>query len=134
MRSLPKCIKLRLDDSVPPAEWRSLVPEHSAFVGTLKGENRWILSRRLPGILDSQEAVPVRAVVVLRRIDAGPTHIDEIAATEALADLLPMANVGENTPLDVLRFLKPHAPGGRIRRLNVAPGDSGRGVDLLANL
>ena len=111
-----------------------MVPEHSAFVGTLKGENRWILSHRLPGILDSQEAVPVRAVVVLRRIDAGPTHIDEIAATEALADLLPMANVGENTPLDVLRFLKPHAPGGRIRRLNVAPGDSGRGVDLLANL
>ena len=134
VRSLPKCLKLRLDHSLPRAEWRSLVPQDSAFVGTLKGDSRWILSRRLPGVLDSHVAVPVRAVAVLRRIDAGPTHIDEVATTEALADALPMATVGENTPLDVLRFLKPHAPGGRIRRLNVAPGDIERGVDLLAKL
>ena len=134
VRSLPKCIKLRLDDNVPRAEWRSLVPEHGAFVGTLKGDTRWILSRRLPGIVDSQDAIPVRAVVVLRRIDAGPTHIDEVAATEALADTLPMATVGENTPLDVLRFLKPHAPGGRIRRLNVAPDEVEVGLALLAKL
>ena len=134
VRSLPKCRKLRLDDGLPRAEWRSLVPLHGAFVGTLKGDSRWILSRRLPGVFDSQAAAPVRAVAVLRRIDAGPTHIDEVAATEALADTLPMATVGENTPLDVLRFLKPHAPGGRIRRLNVAPGDIERGVELLVNL
>lgn len=134
VRSLPKCMKLRLDDGLPRDEWLSLVPEHSAFVGTLKGDSRWILSRRLPGVLDSQDAVPVCAVAVLRRIDAGPTHIDEVAATEALADTLPMASVGENTPLDVLRFLKPHARAGRIRRLNVAPGDIERGVELLAAL
>lgn len=134
VRSLPKCMKLRLDDNHLRPDWRSLVPEHDAFVGTLRVDTRWILSRRLPGVLDSQDAVPVRAVAVLRRIDAGPTHIDEVAATEALADTLPMATMGENTPMDVLRFLKPHAPGGRIRRLNVAPGDIERGVDLLAEL
>ena len=134
VQAMPKCLKLRLDDDHVPAGWRPLVPAEHAFVGHVLDDRRWILSRRMPGVVSCDAVVPLHAVVALRRIDAGPTTIDEVPATEVLEDALPAATIGASSPLDVLRFLKPHAPGGRMRRLNVAPDEVDEGLALLAAL
>ena len=134
VQAMPKCLKLRLDSDHVPPDWRCLVLDEHAFTGEIRGERRWILSRRLPHMVSCSSIVPVRTVVALRRVESGPTRFDEVAMTEVLSEMLPTSTVGENTALDVLRFLKRHATRGRIRRLNVAPNEVEAGLALLAEL
>lgn len=134
VQPMPKCVKLRLDSDHVPPDWRRLVPDEHSFTGEIRGDRRWILSRRLPHMISCTSIVPVRSVVALRRVDSGPTRFDKSALTEVLSETLPASSVGENTALDVLRFLKFHASEGRIQRLNVAPDEVEVGLALLAKL
>ena len=76
VKPLPKCLKLRLGDHDVPPAWLARVPDDDAYVGNINGDRRWSLSRRLPGVVDCEAAVPLRAVVMLRRTATGPTHIE----------------------------------------------------------
>lgn len=134
VRSLPRCLQLRLEDGHVHAAWRAGVPDDAAFIAELGGERRWILSRGLPGIVDCQAAVPIRAVALLRRVETGPTRLDEIPVSAVLGEALPYTELGAATPMDVLRFLNAHANGGRLLRLNVAPDEIDQALSLLARL
>ena len=133
-KSLPKCLKLRLDDERVPSAWRTAVPRDAAFIGEFGNERRWVLSRRLPGVVDCESPVPVRAMALLRRVDAGPTRLDDVPVSAAFKETFPYTTLGDATPMDLLRFFKSYAPRGRLPRLNVAPDEIDEALSLLAGL
>ena len=133
-RPLPKCVKLRIDDWHVPAAWQAHVPEEEALIGGFPDDRRWMLSRRLPRVVACDATVPVRAIALLRRVDKGDTHLDEVPASSALREALTYATVAERTPMDLLRFMKAHAHRGRLPRINVAPDQIDEAVGLLAEL
>ncbi len=134
VRPIPKCVKLRIDDwHVPPA-WQAHVPANAALIGGFPDDRRWMLSRRLPRVVACDATVPVRAIALLRRIDKGDTHLDEVPASSALREALTYATVAERTPMDLLRFMKIHAHRGRLPRINVGPDQIDEAVGLLAEL
>ena len=78
--------------------------------------------------------IPIRAIALLRRIDEGPSHVDETPLSAVIQSSLDYMSLGANTPMDLLRFMKRYAVAGKLPRVNVAPGDIERGVELLAAL
>lgn len=133
-QAIPKCVKLRILDSHVPREWRNLVADGETMIGGFPNDRRWVLSRRLPRMAASESLIPIRAIALLRRIDEGPSHVDRTPLSAVIQSALDYATLGTNTPMDLLRFMKRYADKGKLPRLNVAPGDIERGVDLLAAL
>ncbi len=133
-RPLPKCVKLRIDDWRVPSAWQAHVPEEAALIGGFPDDLRWMLSRRLPRVVACDSTIPVRAIALLRRVDEGPTYLDRVATSTALQAALEYVTLGAGTPMDLLRFMKAYAHRGRMPRLNVAPDEIERGVELLAEL
>ena len=93
-----------------------------------------MLSRRLPRMADCDKPVAIKSMALLRRIDEGPSHVDKTPLSAVIQSALDYATLGDNTPMDLLRFMKRYADKGKLPRVNVASGDIERGVDLLAAL
>ena len=133
-QAIPKCVKLRIDQSHVPNAWRAGVPAGETMIGGYADDRRWVLSRGLPGMAPCDALIPIRAITLLRRIDEGPSHVDETPLSAVIQSSLDYMSLGANTPMDLLRFMKRYAVAGKLPRVNVAPGDIERGVELLAAL
>ncbi len=127
----PKCLKIRLDGNAPPADMAELVRQESAFVGTLGDDRRLVLSRRLPGFAGYEAAPPLRALVRIERFDQGKSRLDAVPVVDVLDDVLTQAMLAGRSPMDLVRLVKAHAPGGRLPRLKIAPHDSEAALGLL---
>ncbi len=133
-QAIPKCLKLRIDKSHVPSPWRDRVPASETLIGGYDNDRRWVLSRSLPRMAPFKSLIPIHAMALLRRIDAGPSHVDRIPLSTVIQSALDYATLGASSPMDLLRFMKGYADKGQLPRVNVAPGDIERGVELLANL
>ena len=133
-QAIPKCVKLRIHDSHVPCEWRDLVANGESVIGGYANDRRWMISRGLPRVTDCESLIPIHAIALLRRIEEGPSHVDRIPLSAVIQAALDYMTLGDNTPMDVLRFMKGYALTGKLPRVNVAPGDMQRGVELLAGL
>ena len=131
---IPKCVKLRIEKDRVPNLWRAEVPENETLIGGFQNDRRWVLSRRLPRMASYDSSVPIHAIALLRRIDEGPSYVDCTPLSTVIQSALDYATLGASSPMDLLRFMKGYADKGRLPRVNVAPGDIERGVELLANL
>lgn len=131
---IPKCVKLRIEKDRVPNLWRAEAPENETLIGGFPDDRRWVLSRSLPRMASCEASIPIRAIALLRRIDEGPSHVDRTPLSAVIQSALDYMTLGASTPMDVLRFMKRYANKGKLPRVNVAPGDIERGVDLLANL
>lgn len=133
-RAIPNCVKLRIHDSHVPREWRELVADDKSMVGGYADDRRWMISRDLPRVTGCESPVPVHAMALLRRIENGPSHLDTVPLSGVIKDTLDNMTLGAGTPLDFLRFMKRYTRAGELHRVNVAPGEIERGVELLAAL
>lgn len=133
-QAIPKCVKLRIENDHVPGPWLAQVPASEALIGGFPDDRRWMLSRRLPRMADCDKPVAIKSMALLRRIDEGPSHVDKTPLSAVIQSALDYATLGDNTPMDLLRFMKRYADKGKLPRVNVAPGDIERGVDLLAAL
>ncbi len=127
----PKCLKIRLDGDAPPADMAELVKQGNAFVGALGDDRRLVLSRRLPGFAGYDAAPPLRALVCIERIDQGRSRLDAVPVVDVLDDVLTQAMFADRSPMDLVRLVKAHAPGGRLPWLRIAPHDSDAALGLL---
>jgi len=132
--AFPKCLKLRLSARAAPPTGRDGRPfgAEEAFVGALGGDRRLVLSRRLPGFVDYDCAIPIRAMAWLARDDrAAQSRLEPMPATEALEGILGEATGAGRSPMALVRLVKACAPGGRFARLRIANGDLDRALDAL---
>lgn len=133
-QATPSCIRLRIRDGYIPREWRDIICDEKAILGGTTKDQRWMLSRSLPQMTDYESQIPIHAIAQLRRIECGPSHVDAIPLSTIFKETLNDMNLGEQTPLDFLRFMKHYTKSDKLPRINVAPGDVERGVKLLAAL
>lgn len=132
--AFPKCLKLRLAAGAtgPAGRDGRAFGGDEAFVGALGGDRRLVLSRRLPGFVNYDSAIPIRAIAWLARDDrAAASRLEPMPATEALEGILGEATGADCSPMALVRLVKACAPGGRIARLRIAPGDLDRALDVL---
>ncbi len=134
----PKCLKLRLDDGAPPAHMSAALDRDDAFVGVLRGDagddRRLVLSRRLPGFVGYDAALPLRALVRIERWDGRESCLDTVPVVDVLDDILTQAMLSNRSPMELVRMIKAHTPDGRLVRLRVAPDDTDAGLDLLRGM
>ncbi len=130
----PKCLKLRLDDGPPPDDMLAAVDRDDAFVGDLDGDRRLVLSRRQPGFVGYDAALPLRALVRIERWDGPESRLDTVPVVDVLDDILTQAMLSDRSPMELVRMIKAHTPDGRLVRLRVAPDDTDAGLDLLRGM
>lgn len=130
----PKCLKLRLAEDAPPAALGDAIAAGEAFAGSLGDDRRLVVSRRVPGFFGYDAEAPVRALLRIERTDGGESRLDDVPVVDVLDDMLAHAAPGRFTPMDLVRLVKAHAPGGRLPLLKVAPGDTDTALGLIRQL
>jgi len=127
----PKCIKLRLapDGALPP-DTEALAPD-KMVKADLGHEIRLILARSQPGFLPYGSETNVKVLVELRRGTAGDTSLMPLEPEAALNSVLENIVLPDFDTMEIGRFVKCQAESNRLFRLTVAPGGTGRALDLL---
>lgn len=127
----PKCLKLRLTANEPPAALEAAISADEAFVGSLGNDRRVVVSRRVPGFFGYDAEAPVRTLLRIEHTDGEESRLDDVAVVDVLDDMLAHALPGRFTPMDLVRLVKAHVPGGRLPRLFVAPDDTDTALSLV---
>lgn len=130
----PKCLKLRLDANDPPEALAGAVSASDAFAGSLAGDRRAVVSRRVPGFVDYEATPPIRALVQIERTDDGESRLEEVPVVDTLDEILAQTALGGSTPMEMVRLVKTHASGGRLPRLRIAKDDTETAFALLRAL
>lgn len=130
----PKCLKLRLAMDEPPAPFAGAISAGQAFAGSLGGDRRLVVSRRVPGFVGYDAAPPIRALLRIERTDHGESRLDDVPVVDVLDDILAETALGRFTPMDLVRMVKANAAGGRLPRLKIAPDGTDTALELLRAL
>ncbi len=130
----PKCLKLRIDTNDPPEALAGAVSAGAAFAGSLAGDRRVVVSRRVPGFVDYDATPSIRAFVQIERTDDGESRLDEVPVVDILDEILAQTALGGWTPMEMVRLVKARANAGRLPRLRIAKDDTETALALLRAL
>ena len=134
VRPFPKCVKLRLagGGALPPGAEQ--IPIDMMVKADLGYEIRLILARALPGFCAYGTEAEIDVLVELRRGAEGETTLAPLAPEAARDAALHNVVSPEFDPMAIIRLIKRQAEKGKLYRLTVGPGATGRALDLLLAL
>jgi len=118
----PKPIRPRLPDLKMPRELHDLpMPTRDYLLGSLNGEFRLILGRRLKNMVSTGVSFPVRSLFLIERGDR--TERLTVSRNNLLKTMLEQVMSTHSSPLRILPFLERLWNEERVYRLSVGEND-----------
>ncbi|MFC1851960.1 hypothetical protein ACFL27_17345 [candidate division CSSED10-310 bacterium] len=127
----PKPLKPRLPDLKMPQELQDLhMPSRDYLVGSLNGEFRLVLGRRLKNMVPSDVSYPIRNLFLIER--GARTECLPASRDTVLKTMLEQVKSRHSSPLRILPFLERLWKKEQVYRLIVGENDLQGGFEFMA--